>query len=272
MNPNLNIQRLQSVLRKVGLLAMVERFRYRMSVVRYLNRNREFVRDNPGFAVPPRALAYDAYSAPDWDFYKSSGESTASWLFEVVSRHAEPNVSPSIFEWGCGPARVLRHIPGVFGAKAKIYGSDYNSQTIEWCRQCIGGVQFELNSLAPPLPFGGSQFDVIYSISVFTHLSESLGRQWIAELHRVASSNAVLIISTNGDSRRGFMLPEELAKYEHQGFLVRDKFEEGKKMFFACHSPSYLRETLFKAFSILEHVPAAFPYTGQDVWVLRKSS
>jgi hypothetical protein len=78
------------------------------------------------------------------------------------------------------------------------------------------------------------------------------------------------VITTNGNSRRKFMLPEELKEYEAKGFVVRGKVEEGKKMFFSWQTPGYLRENWFKDFEVLEYVEASFPHTGQDHWILRK--
>jgi hypothetical protein len=54
------------------------------------------------------------------------------------------------------------------------------------------------------------------------------------------------------------------------GILIRGDFEEGKKMFWACHSPKYIREKLFKEFVVLEYLPEGFPHTSQDCWILRK--
>jgi SAM-dependent methyltransferase len=224
-----------------------------------------------GLTQPPQSLAYDAYSAPDWYFYKLSGEETAVALFEIANRYLQKNNDVTqILEWGCGPARVIRHIHHAFGAKAKVSGSDYNPESIKWCKQNIPDVNFVLNVLEPPLPFDANNFDLIYSISVFTHLSESVSQQWIDELYRLTLPNGILIISTNGDSRIGFLLPDELSVYKDTGIVIRDKFEEGKKMFWACHFPIYLREKLFKDFVALDYLPEGFPYTGQDMWVLRK--
>lgn len=270
MNPNQQIQRIQRILRNAGLLGLMEKVRYGISVVKCYARNREFISDHSDFKAPPQALAYDAYSAPDWNFYKTSGETTAQVLFEIARHHLQQDVLTRVLEWGCGPARVLRHIPSAFGAGTEVYGSDYNQESVNWCKENIPNVNFVLNRLSPPLPFDANYFDLVYSISVFTHLSESVSHQWIDELYRITRPNGILIISTNGDSRLNFLLPEELFVYKSTGIVIRDKFEEGKKMFFACHSPRYLREKLFKSLEVLEHVPEGFPCTGQDLWVLRK--
>ena len=63
-------------------------------------------------------------------------------------------------------------------------------------------------------------------------MSDAVSRQWANELLRVSKDGAILVITTNGNSRRKFMLSEELKKYEATGFVVRGKVEEGKKCFF----------------------------------------
>ena len=269
MNPNKKIQRVQHILRNAGLLRFVEKIRYILSILRHAIENRKFKLNNPDYKLPPQALAYDAYSAPDWNFYKISGEKTAVALFEIVSRYLQSGVI-DILEWGCGPARVVRHIHHSFGSQTKVWGSDYNPESIKWCKGNVENVNFVLNALAPPLPFDANSFDFIYSISVFTHLSESVSKQWIDELYRITRPKGIIIISTNGDSRTVFLLPDELSVYKATGIVIRDKFEEGKKMSWACHSPKYLREKLFKDFEVLDYLPEGFPYTGQDMWVLRK--
>src|SRR3954462_4920291 len=71
-----NRQKLQRVLRTLGLLGAAENVRYLITVAATYRKSRLFQSQNPDFKVPPRALAYDAYSAPDWDFYKTSGGET----------------------------------------------------------------------------------------------------------------------------------------------------------------------------------------------------
>ncbi|MDH5189739.1 MAG: class I SAM-dependent methyltransferase [Gammaproteobacteria bacterium] len=267
---NLRLQRVQRILRDSGLLGPIEKFRYLLSVVRWYRKNREFIQKHPDFKVPPKVLAYDAYSAPDWDFYKQSGEETAVFLAAISNKYLSHDIPLQVLEWGCGPGRVIRHIPNAFSGNTNTYGSDYNPATIAWCNDNIGQIKFSLNGLQPPLHFEGGYFDLIYSISVITHLSEEVSRLWVDELLRLVRPGGILVITTNGDSRKNVMRPDEIEAYESIGLVIRGKFEEGKKMYWACHSPQYLREKLFSGFEVLEHVNAGFPYTGQDYWVLRK--
>jgi SAM-dependent methyltransferase len=263
-------QKMMRILRDSGLITLADTIRYPFSVLKYYRKERLFNAANPGFRVPPRFLAFDAYSAPDWDFYKISGSDTAAFLSAAAKRYLPENSLLRVLEWGCGPARVIRHLPASLGSEAEVYGSDYNGDTISWCNQNIPGVKFSLNELRPPLPFEDIFFDFIYSISVFTHLSEPVGHEWVNELYRVMRSGAIAVISTNGDRQLGPLLPEELETYKSRGVVVRGKVQEGKKMFLTLHSPAYIRECLFKSFEVMEFASGGFPYTNQDLWILRK--
>jgi Methyltransferase domain len=150
------------ILRDSGLLNTADKLRYFATIAGLQRGNRRFVAANPGFRLPPKALAFAAYSAPDWAGYKRSGLETAAFLLEISRKYVVAFPEINVFEWGCG-------------ADAQIYGSDYNEATIAWCRDTIPRVTFVHNALLPdpPLPFERDFFDFIYSISVFTHLSES---------------------------------------------------------------------------------------------------
>jgi SAM-dependent methyltransferase len=266
--------KIQDGLRKAGLLPLAEKARYYSKLWSLRGSNKIFIEQNPGFVLPPEHLAFDAYSAPDWTFYKSSGEGTAKFLATTIKKYLPaPHQVSSVYEWGCGPARVVRHLPHELGSSIEVYGTDYNPETITWCRASIPGVQFDLNGLNPPLPFTDNKFDFIYSISVFTHLSRETGLHWARELYRVLKPNGILLITTSGDNAYDQeLLENEKIKYQNEGVVVRGNYEEGKKMYLARHNPRYVREELLKDFSIEEHSPAGFPFIAQDYWIARKTS
>ena len=120
MNPRL--QRVQQLLRRAGLMELVERFRYGVSVLQTRRDNAAFRRENPGFLLPPKHLAFDAYSAPAWRHYKESGEETARFLAETISRHLGRDAVRRLLDWGCGPGRVIRHLPALLGPSVLVWG------------------------------------------------------------------------------------------------------------------------------------------------------
>jgi SAM-dependent methyltransferase len=261
-------QRILRSLRTAGLLNAAERANFLFVNRKQRRKNMLFGQANPGFVVPPEALAYDAYSWLDWENYRKSGTDTAALLSQIASRHLSENHPLRVLEWGCGPARVIRHISAAFGAKTEVYGSDYNEDTIKWCSKSIPGVNFTLNGLEPPLPFDSGIFDFVYSISVFTHLSESVSRAWIEELIRITHSGSILVVTMQGDAYLEKLLPDEVEVYRSRGIVLRGNVTEGSRIFSAFHSREYLTTKLFQNLEVQEFIPS--PSLGQDIWVLRK--
>lgn len=265
------LQGAQQWLRRMHLLDAVERVRYLASVIRFWPSNRRFLADHPDFAVPPRHLAYDACAAPNWDYYFRSGSRMARDVCGVIEEFADIK-RPRVLEWGCGPGRVIRHVPGILARSAEIHGSDYNDESIRWCRENIAGVQFATNGLGPPLPYEAGHFDFVYAISVLTHLSEENCLAWMREVARVLNDGGVLFFTTHSDTDAEYLLPVEREKYEASGVCVRGGVTEGGKMFGAWHHPDHVTSTLLAGFELLAHVaPGGFEYVHtQDVWIARR--
>jgi ubiquinone/menaquinone biosynthesis C-methylase UbiE len=263
--------RVQSLFRTTGLLHVVENLRYHIKCLEYRKGNRTFIKENAGFVLPPAHLAFDAYNAPKWNFYKNSGEESAPHIKKLAEQYLSGRKSISVYEWGCGPGRVVRHLPTVFGNSAEIFGSDYNEETINWCKKNIPGVQFSLNGLLPPLDYPDNRFDLIYCISVFTHLSGDTGIKWADELYRVLKPGGILLLTSLGEKFYNTeLLRDEKKKYDEDGIVIRGQYKEGKKMFLTIHHPHYVRQVLLKKFEILQHLPTGFPHVPQECWIVRK--
>lgn len=77
----------------------------------------------------------------------------------------------TLLDFGCGCGRVARHWVGLGGPE--VYGCDYNGELVSWCEQSLPLMRTIRNELAPPTPYVSGSFDLIYALSVFTHLDES---------------------------------------------------------------------------------------------------
>ncbi|MFH0908091.1 MAG: class I SAM-dependent methyltransferase [bacterium] len=273
MNQSLK-ERAISILRAARLLPAYNHLKYYWVAAAHGPANRAFRAEHPDFPVPPLPLAYDAYGHVGLADYRESGRRHAAFLADLLRRHA-PGWNPlRVLEWGCGPARVIRHLPALLPPGSEFLGTDYNPTTIAWCRKAIPNMRFEENKLEPPLPFGPAFFDVVYCLSVFTHLSEEMHYAWRDELLRVLKPGGLLILTAHGDFyRERHLFPHERAGYDAGKLVVRGRVEEGKKWFAAFHSPAFMRERFLKGTEIVEHITR--PIHGsieQDVWVVKKPS
>ncbi|MEL6237551.1 MAG: class I SAM-dependent methyltransferase [Pseudomonadota bacterium] len=266
---------LQAV-RETGLLGVwdnVSLMRHRLSSART---NREFLAANPGFVAPPVDLTFDAYNTVDLVSYSSVGRRHAEGFAKLVKDHLGPTGEGPLrlLEWGCGPGRLIRHMPDLFADEGfDIYGTDYNSRTIDWCKEALPDIHFALNELNPPLPFDQDFFDATFNYSVFTHLSEEVQLNWARELHRVLKPGGIMILTTHGRNFEYLMAdPREQERYKNGEVIVQSKYEEGKKWFFAVHPDEFVKDKLLKDFVGVQKLDGEPWDIAQDVWLARKQS
>ena len=177
-----------------------------------------------------------------------------------------------ILDWGCGPGRIIRHLPDLLDKKSEVFGTDYDVKSIEWCRKNLPGIDFQSNVLEAKLNYKDSFFDVIYGISIFTHLSEKMHFEWSLELYRIIKPGGILFITSHGTA---FL--EKLTETEKSNFLKGELVErgmtvEGHRTYTAYHPIEFIYK-LFKQFKVLEHIetPSNGGKAQQDIWIVQKS-
>src|SRR5215475_12386349 len=104
-----------------------------------------------------------------------------------------------MLDFGCGCGRIIRHWRALSGPE--LYGIDYNPLLIDWCRRNLSFARFIVNRTGIPFSFPEGMFDFIYSISVFTHLTESSQRFLMNELMRILKPGGHLLFTVHGLSR-----------------------------------------------------------------------
>jgi SAM-dependent methyltransferase len=262
------------ILRKTKLIGVADYILFHFEIQRAKKSNAAFFLEKPGYKVPPRNLAFDAYNHVNWKEYHETGLAEAKGYAGLFKKYVSSN-GPRFLEWGCGPARLIRHFPSLLQINnASFYGTDYNPQTIEWCSKNIEEITFVQNKLNPPLPFENDFFDYILARSVFTHLSESLHFSWIAELFRILKPEGVLVFTTHGETFKERLTPYEKQLYISGKLIIRGDSIEGKKTFIAIQSPDFIRNSLLSGHKILEFIPGC-SFSGpaqyeQDLWVVQK--
>jgi len=263
-------QRIVALLRKLRLLPLADRAALLGSVLKNHRANRRFLRVHQGFPVPPAPLAFDAYNHTNWQRYYEMGIAHARLVATLVREHLAARPL-RICEWGCGPARVIRHLRAMLPDRAvELVGTDSNLRSIRWCRENIAAIDFRENRPEPPLGFPPQSFDAVYALSVFTHLCEEAHFRWMRELFRVVKEAGIVIFSTHGDACAANLLAEERRRYEAGELVVRGGVAEGRKCFVAYHPPQFVRARLLADAEVLTFLPSPQLHGMiQDVWVVR---
>ncbi len=261
------------LIRALGLLRLADALRFQKHRLSVAAPNRNFLRRHPGFVPPPASLAYDAYNHANWEVYWQQGLGHAQFFARVFREHLADRPQWDVLEWGCGPARIIRHLPAATEGRMRLLaGSDYNPATVAWCRSHLGGIEFHENRLMPPLPLPEGRFDAVYNHSVFTHLSEEAQLAWAEELRRVLKPGGILVCTTHGRSYQHLLSSDaERARFSAGQVVVQGRYSEGKKWFFAIHPDRFVTDRLLRQFSWVAPVSYGSQYgVDQDVWVARK--
>ena len=117
-------------------------------------------------------------------------------LYEKVVNHTSMETS-TILDFGCGCGRMVRFLNN-YSTTNTIYACEVNPDHVDWCRDNLNNIQVSKCDALPPLPYQDQMFDLIYGLSVFTHLSENHATQWISEMKRVLKPGGILIVTIHG--------------------------------------------------------------------------
>jgi ubiquinone/menaquinone biosynthesis C-methylase UbiE len=132
--------------------------------------------------VPPLSLS--SRWGLTTDSYLRGGQIDAETILAHLAE-VDATVEPGsrVLDFGCAEGRVIRFFPR--DQQSELWGVDINAERIAWAQRHLPPpFRFATTTTAPHLPFEDNYFDLVYAVSVFTHISE-LGDAWFLELLRV---------------------------------------------------------------------------------------
>jgi cyclopropane fatty-acyl-phospholipid synthase-like methyltransferase len=218
--------------------------------------------------LPPAGLRFHVAGSSDRRSFVTIGASAARELIDAAARHRERAALRDLLDFGCGCGRVARHMPALL-PHARLSGIDVDERTIRWCTRHLPG-HWRAIAPDPPTALPAGAFDLIYAVSVFTHLPEERQRAWIAELHRMLRSGGLLIVTTLGPElvwSRPDLDAAQRERLASHGFI----FAPGAASFnedSSFQSRAFL-ETEWQGFELLEHTTHGLT-KYQDLSVFRR--
>lgn len=177
--------------------------------------------DESGLPLPPALLRYRVSELIGRDDFLTIGGGCAE-MTERYMRTMGVDLAGTrrVLDFGCGCGRTLRwflrEFPGV-----EFHGADVDREAIAWCRQNLPRASFVQNQPEPPLPYPNHHFDVIYCLSVFTHLDEAMQDLWLAELSRLLVAGGIVLLTVHSDLAAQVLDADGLATLRATGFLHR---------------------------------------------------
>ncbi|CAL2061647.1 class I SAM-dependent methyltransferase [Tenacibaculum sp. 190524A05c] len=258
-------------LAQLNLLPLVEQLNFYRQKFKNKESNYAFKKNNPDVKLPPDFYIYETFQLNYEKFY-TNGIPTAEWLINHVSEFKKLENS-KILDWGCGTGRILRHLPTIAGNTNEYFGCDYNPKYVKWCSENLHNIDFKLNQVIPPLSYENDGFDLIYGISIFTHLSLEQHYSWFEELYRILKPNGILFLTTHGNAHQFKLTEKESQQFNNGELIVHDFKKEGNRLFSSYQPEEFMREIAQQyKLEILKHIPGEITdgKPQQDVWLFKK--
>ena len=177
-----------------------------------------FDRRSARVPLPPALLRYRVSELLSAAQFLRSGEGCAGLIQRSASESGVMfDDTKRVLDFGCGCGRTVAWL--LRDWQAEFHGVDVDAEAVEWCRKNLRPGHFAACGPVPPLAYPDDFFDIVYCLSVFTHLDEPMQDLWLNELHRILKPSGVLLFTVFGESTRGLLTGEEVARLDVQGFL-----------------------------------------------------
>jgi SAM-dependent methyltransferase len=178
-----------------------------------------------------------------------------------------------VLDFGCGAGRVLRHFLAE-AERAEFWGSEIDAASVRWLEEHLcPPLRVVHHGQSPPVDAPSGHFDLIYAMSVFTHIADEWSA-WLAELHRLLAPDGLLIASFLGPGIIASLTGERWSNARIGMNVTRygpSRDQDGPNVFI---SPWWLRAHWGRAFEIMRLEPTGYdsgdPRGAQGFAVLRR--
>lgn len=198
-------------------------------------------------------------------------------LAQIAEHYGVDLAGASVLDWGCGHGRMIRHFAQQ-GTVKESWGVDIDRENVAWLSENFPGVKAATVPLLPPTDLPSQHFDLVYGISVMTHLTREVQEKWLDELKRITKPGGLVVLtfagSTNVAYASRYLDPQWLRNWQETGY---DDSSVSYDLLDKIEDPGYYRNTkqsdevtrnLWGAhLDVVDTHACAFGY--QDVAILR---
>lgn len=237
---------------------------------RHMRRVAEDERGQEIPGVPPIELRYRVQPrSPGAEAYLAGARTARERLEAALARGGhELSDFTSALDFGCGCGRIL----STFETRPDgltLHGTDVDDELVAWCRANIPFAEFKVNRHEPPLDYPDDNFDLVWTISVFTHLNETDQFGWLEELRRVVRPGGIVLASIAGEGVWGGLPPWTVKRIRSLGFVDSIVWDSPLPTWYqnTYHTEEYVRDQWGKYFEVVDILESAVH--RQDIIVLR---
>lgn len=212
--------------------------------------------------------------------------------FSSIRKHFSTGIPlpAKVLDFGAGCARTMRFFFRELN-EFECYACDVDRSAIKYLKEYVAFIESTPSNNLPPLPYPSTYFDLVYSISVFTHLTLDAFKRWLDELSRVMKPDALLQISLHGrralyhlenePARRRLIGIEEKEfqefrlRFSKEGFLwlkqpVNSEDIDTKQFGICFISEDFFREIYSTKFHLLKYIEGEIG-DWQDLAILQRA-
>jgi SAM-dependent methyltransferase len=224
---------------------------------------------NRDLPIPPRELLArtgDRHEneSDEWlrDFYERTGRARRMAIQRALPRDFSFE-GTRVLDFGCGAGRVLRQFARE-AESGEFCGCDLYEPTISWLSENLSPPFRFYVSEGRPLPHPDEHFDLVYAISVFTHITDDWA-EWMLELHRILKPDGVLLATFIGPRLWERSLKRQVDENELGMAMLRlDQSYDETSGPLVLHSPWWIEAHWGRAFEAETLWPHGFVWPRRE--------
>jgi SAM-dependent methyltransferase len=242
-----------------------------------MNRRRAS-RLNVSMKVHPLDFIYRfLVSHPDLEdplrYYLEDGRTSAELLRQLLKEQTPWLLDRpfDLLEFASGYGMVSRHLVNTL-PNAALVASDLHPQAVEFIQHTLG-IRAQRSTSIPAQLRLGQQFDVVFVLSLFSHLPESTWSDWLCVLYEHVAPGGLFVFTTHGDASRQKEMGH--VTMPARGFLFLPGSEQldidANEYGTTITTRAFVEETIASVLPPCNHsCKEAFWWGHQDVYLIHK--
>jgi ubiquinone/menaquinone biosynthesis C-methylase UbiE len=177
------------------------------------------------FKVPPNSSMRESSSTNIRHYYESGLTTTLPIVTAAYIEGLDLRQPAEVLDFGCGVGRQLLQLARRY-PKLNLHACDVNGRSIAYLKRAYPKIDSYANEFSPPLKFSDAQFDLVLSVSIFSHLSIKDNPIWLKELARVTRPVGLCCLTILGSHAMGLhagpSASDQRKQLEEQGFWFQN--------------------------------------------------